>query len=309
MKTLLALLVTSMLFCSAVLAEYPERAVNFMVPFPPGDLEDSLTRMIAEDFEKEYGVPSAVVNKPGGGGGPFPGSIELAGMAPDGYNVGSLVMDVPLVGPHIGIPELAPNPFEPIGIFVSYPFVLAAAKDAPYDSVEDLKAYSQDNKVVLAHFGPELTPTQLTLAMAKELGIKFSSDVGVDAVDCSVFKSGDADVGNTSMALILPCLDDLKVLVAQTEERSPLAPDSPSMSEVTPDLSLALWNGLFVHKDTPADVRAKIAAVAEKTMASDRAQELAAQTGAFVYWKDADASNAQIEADTEVMGRIAEILK
>ena len=82
MKTLLALLVTSMLFCSAVLAEYPERAVNFMVPFPPGDLEDSLTRMIAEDFEKEYGVPSAVVNKPGGGGGPFPGSIELAGMAP-----------------------------------------------------------------------------------------------------------------------------------------------------------------------------------------------------------------------------------
>ena len=52
-------------------AEYPEKPVEFVVPWPPGDLEDVLTRMIAEDFQAEYGVPAAVVNKPGGGGGPF----------------------------------------------------------------------------------------------------------------------------------------------------------------------------------------------------------------------------------------------
>jgi hypothetical protein len=46
--------------------------VNFIVPWPPGDLEDVLTRMIAEDFQEEYGVAAAVVNKPGGGGGPVP---------------------------------------------------------------------------------------------------------------------------------------------------------------------------------------------------------------------------------------------
>ena len=52
------------------LAEYPDRPVTFVVPFPPGDLEDLLTRMIAEDFAAEYGVQAAVVNKPGG---PIPG--------------------------------------------------------------------------------------------------------------------------------------------------------------------------------------------------------------------------------------------
>jgi tripartite-type tricarboxylate transporter receptor subunit TctC len=57
----------------SALAEYPEKPVNFIVPWPPGDLEDVLTRMIAEDFQKEYGVAAAVVNKPGGGGGPLPG--------------------------------------------------------------------------------------------------------------------------------------------------------------------------------------------------------------------------------------------
>ena len=61
-----------------VAAEYPERPVEFVVPWPPGDAEDVLTRMIAEDFQEAYGVPAAVVNRPGGGGGPFPGAIEVA---------------------------------------------------------------------------------------------------------------------------------------------------------------------------------------------------------------------------------------
>ena len=55
----------------AALADYPEKPVTFIVPFPPGDLEDVLTRMIADDFQAEYGVAAAVVNKPGGGGGPY----------------------------------------------------------------------------------------------------------------------------------------------------------------------------------------------------------------------------------------------
>jgi len=88
-----------------------------------------------------------------------------------------------------------------------------------------------------------------------------------------------------------------------------MLPDTPTMKELTPELSLPLWNGLFVHKDTPADVREKIVAVAKETMASERAQELAAQTGAFVYWKDAAESIAQIETDSAVLGLIGETLK
>tara|TARA_B110000008_G_scaffold271584_1_gene303232 strand:+ start:2112 stop:3044 length:933 start_codon:yes stop_codon:yes gene_type:complete len=291
------------------LAEFPDRPVSFVVPFPPGDLEDILTRMIAEDFSAEYGVPASVVNIPGGGGGPFPGAIEVAGAPADGYTIGSFVMDVPLVGPLIGIPELNPNPFEPLGIFVTYPMVLAAPKDAPYDTIAELAAYSQDNSVVVAHFGPELTPTQQTMSLAAKAGVNFAADVGVDVTDCNVLNAGDADVINTSLPIVLPCFDDLKVLVSFTEERTPLADYAQTAGEIVPELQMGLWNGLFVHQDTPADVREKIIAVAEKTMASDRAQGLAADTGAFVYWKDADEAAAQMEADMAVMGMMAEILQ
>ena len=112
-----AMAVTAM-WAAPAQAEYPEKPVSFVIPFPPGDLEDVLTRMIAEDFQKEYGVPAAVVNKPGGGGGPFPGAVEVAKAPADGSTVGSFVIGVPVVGPLIGIPELNPDPFDPLGIFL-----------------------------------------------------------------------------------------------------------------------------------------------------------------------------------------------
>ncbi|MBX2883907.1 MAG: hypothetical protein KTR32_28395, partial [Granulosicoccus sp.] len=71
-KTIFTFLVSLFAFAPLAQAEYPEKPVSFVVPWPPGDLEDVLTRMIAEEFQATYGVAAAVVNKPGGGGGPFP---------------------------------------------------------------------------------------------------------------------------------------------------------------------------------------------------------------------------------------------
>jgi len=292
----------------AALAEYPEKPVNFIVPWPPGDLEDVLTRMIAEDFQKAYGVAAAVVNKPGGGGGPFPGAIEVANAPADGYTIGSFVIGVPVVGHQIDIPPLTPAKFDPLGIFLTYPFVIATSGDAPYSTMEELAAYAKDHDVALGHFGDVLTPTQVTKAFAKTAGFEFASDAAFDALDCNTLASGDADVINTTLQLILPCLDSVKVLVSITDERIPLIPDTPTIGELEPSLDIALWNGLFVTKDTPQDVRDKIIAVAKTSMLSDRAQAVAKETGALVYWQDAKESEARIAKDIDTVARIGELL-
>ncbi|WP_226625280.1 tripartite tricarboxylate transporter substrate binding protein [Alloyangia pacifica] len=292
----------------AALAEYPEKPVEFVIPFPPGDLEDILTRMIADEFQSEYGVAAAVVNKPGGGGGPFPGAVEVAGAPADGYTIGSFVSDVPLSGPEIGIPQLSPNPFDPIGIFVTYPFVIAAAGDAPYATLDELATYAQDNDVALGHFGAMLTPTQITFAVAQAKGFDFAYESAFDALDCNTLASGDVDVMNTTLQQVFPCLDDIKVLASIGSERIPLTPDTPTVGEVVPELNLALWNGLFVKSDVPQEARDKIAAVAEKVMASEAAKKLAADTGALIYWQDAAESEAQLEADMAARAKIAELL-
>ncbi len=293
----------------AALAEYPDGPASFVVPWPPGDLEDVLTRMIADDFQAEYGVSAAVVNKPGGGGGPFPGAIEVATAPADDSVIGSFVIGVPVVGHKIGIPELAPEKFDPVGIFLTYPFVIAAGGNAPYSTMQELAEYAGDNEVALGHFGDPLIPTRVTKAMARAMGFEWGSDAAFDALDCNTLASGDADVINTTLQLILPCLDQVKVLAAVTDQRISLVPDAPTAGEVVPELDIALWNGLFVAKDTPQDVRDKIEAVAARTMMSERAQKIAAETGALVYWQNAAEATARIAANGETLGKIGAMLE
>ena len=63
--------------------------------------------------------------------------------------------------------------------------------------------------------------------------------------------SGDADVINTTLQLVLPCIDDVKILASVTGERISLTSDAPTMGEIEPMLGPALWSSLFVRKDTP----------------------------------------------------------
>ena len=278
-------------------AEYPEKPVQFIVPWPPGDLEDVLTRMIAEEFQNETGVAAAVVNKPGGGGGPFPGAAEVARAPGDGYTVGSFVIGVPTVGALLGIEGITRDTFEPIGIFLTYPFVLAAGGDAPYSDMAGLAAHAKDNKVALGHFGYGLVPTRVSIIAGMELGFEFGSEAAFDALDCNTLASGDADVINTTVQLVLPCLDEIKPLASITGERIPVLPDTPTMAEQVPGLDISLWNGLFVPKGTPQAVKDKLAAVAERVVTSNKARKLSEETGALVYWQDAEQAAARIDAD------------
>ncbi|MCP4790375.1 MAG: tripartite tricarboxylate transporter substrate binding protein [Gammaproteobacteria bacterium] len=295
------------LMSSVAVADYPNKPVSFVVPFPPGDLEDILTRMIAEDFQSTHGVAAAVVNKPGGGGGPFPGAMEVASAPNDGSTIGSFVIGVPVVGPELGIDGLDKDTFEPLGIFLTYPFVLAAAGDAPYSNMEELAAHAKSNDLALGHFGAPLAPTQVSLAAASALGFEWGSDAAFDMLDCNTLASGDADVINTTIQLILPCLDQVKVLASITNERIANIPNVATMGEVVPSLNMGLWNGLFVTKGTSDEVKQTLIASAKKTVLSDRAQKLAADTGALVYWMDADTAAAQIETDRATMVTIAEL--
>lgn len=296
------------LIAGPVAAEYPERPVEFVVPWPPGDIEDVLTRLIADAVQEKYGVPSAVVNRPGGGGGPFPGAISVATAPADGYTIGSFVIGVPVTGPTLGIPELTPNPFEPLGIFMTYPFMIAAPKDAPYSTMEELAAYAQENDVSLGHFGAGLPPTRVTFAVAQKLGFEFASEAAFDNVDCNVLASGDVDVINTTLQQVSACRDDLTILVTIGAERTALTPDVPTVTEIEPKIDLFLWNGLFVHKDVPQEARDVIIEVAKEVIAGEEAQQLAAQSGTLVYWQDAEAATAQIEGDIATVIMIGELL-
>jgi tripartite-type tricarboxylate transporter receptor subunit TctC len=311
MKKMIALALScavsaAVLATTPTFAEYPEKPVQFVVPWPPGDLEDVLTRLIAEEFQVMYGAPAAVVNRPGGGA--VVGATEVANASPDGYTVGSFVVGVPTVK---AMGENAPfkrDTFEVVGIFLTYPFLIASKKDVPYKNMKELAEHSKSNPVRLGHFGYGLEPTLLSVFALQELGGKFSAEAAFDMVDCATLTNGDADVINTTAQLVLPCLKDLNVIATITSERTSVTPDVATMGEQVPAASASLWNGLFVPKGTPQEVKDKLAAAAMKMVASDKAKEVAKTTGALVYWLPAADAQKVIDADFEKLKTIREKL-
>lgn len=289
------------------MAEYPTSPVQFIVPFPPGDFEDILTRMIAANMQEKTGVSVSVVNKPGGGDGPFPGALEVLAAPNDGTVIGSFVGVVPIVGPLIDI-GIEMDSFEPVGIFLTYPFVLAASGDAPYSNMAELAAHAQDNDVVLGHFGASLTPTVASFAAAQAMDFEFADDAAFDLLDCNTLSAGDADVINTTLALIEPCLDDLNILANIGNDPIPKLDGVATLSSQSGIEDLELWNGLFVTKGTPQEVIDTLAAIAEETMASEAAQQLMTETGAGVYWQDAAVAAGRVLNDREVVGGMMEAI-
>jgi len=310
MKRILAavmLCMFSLIVTNPVRADYPTGPVQFIVPWPPGDFEDILTRMIAKNMQEATGVSASVVNRPGGGDGPFPGALEVLEAPSDGSVVGSFVIGVPVVGPKIDI-GIAEDSFMPVGIFLTYPFVLAASGDAPYSNMAELAAHAKGNDVVLGHFGAGLTPTQASFAAAAKMGFSFADDSAFDMLDCNTLSSGDADVINTTLALIEPCLGEINVLANIGSEPIGKLPGVQTLAAQADINDLELWNGLFVTNGTPQDVIDKLAEIGEATMASDEAQQLMKETGARVYWQGMAESMARIDEDRRKAAEIAAMI-
>ena len=128
-------------------------------------------------------------------------------------------------------------------------------------------------------------------------------------LDCNSLSSGDADVINTTLALIEPCLDEINVLANIGEERIGKLPNVETVAEQAGVNNIELWNGLFVKKGTPQNVKDKIAEIGKKAMMGDAAQALMKETGARVYWQDANASSARITTDRKKLAELNAILQ
>ena len=280
-------------------AEYPERPVSIIEPWPPGDVDDQLLRVIAEEFTRETGVPAKVVNRPGGYG--LEGAASVLSSPADGYTIGSFLIDIPTSYLILGIAPYAREDMEVIGLNMNFPFMLAARKDAPYNTLAELAAYAKDNPVSFGHFGFETIPAQQTFEAARQLGFEFSTETGYEVTDCTTLGNGDADVINTTVALVLACKDDIKAIAAYTEEPLSVFPDAPLLRDQISGPTFTLWSGIFVPKGTPQEVKDRLSGIIERAMQSDQARQIAETTGAEIYWQTGAEAQARIDADFEAV--------
>ncbi|HEU5294949.1 MAG TPA: tripartite tricarboxylate transporter substrate binding protein, partial [Burkholderiaceae bacterium] len=137
-----AWLSVALLVGSGAIAQYPERAITMIVPFPPGGVADTVARPVADALARELKQPVVIENKPGAGGGLGMGLAARA--APDGYTVLlalSSISVLPEADQLFGRkPAYTLNQFKPIARFTADPTVLVVRADSPWKTFDEFVA-------------------------------------------------------------------------------------------------------------------------------------------------------------------------
>ncbi len=124
-------------------AQYPSRPVKWIVPYTPGGITDSLTRIIAQKLETSLGQPIVVENKPGANS--IVGADIVARSAPDGYTA------ITVIAAHAANATLYAGkiPFDPVKSFAPVslvgvaPLILTVNNDFPAKDMRELIAYAK----------------------------------------------------------------------------------------------------------------------------------------------------------------------
>jgi tripartite-type tricarboxylate transporter receptor subunit TctC len=250
------------LLTSAGYAQYPNRPIRFVVPFPPGGLADYIVRVIAQPLTQSLGQQVLVDNRPGGDGA-VAGTI-VAKAAPDGYTIffgtNSPLSAVPAL--HRQSPYDPIKDFTPVGLIGSFTFFLFVTPSVPAKTLPDLIAYARANPGKL-NYGTGNTSAIVASAQLKLLA-------GIDVTQ--VPYKGDAAVttdmlgGSIQLAFMTPVPGlshvkegRLRLLTVLLPQRSALAPDVPTIAEAgMPGVSITPWAGLFGPARLPATVVERI---------------------------------------------------
>jgi tripartite-type tricarboxylate transporter receptor subunit TctC len=256
--------VTVTLFAAAqtVRAEYPERGITFVIPYPPGGVTDLGARALAEAMERHLGKPVVAVNRPGGA--TTIGGAAVASAKPDGYTLGFFPSSA-------SIPETytyfyqAPysskdlRPVAKIGVPV---LTIAVKGDSPMNSVKDLAEYARKNPGAKIGIHGKSTLGYLAMrAIAKAENVSMV-DVPFDG-DTKIVPAilgGHVPAGTPAFPAVKALLDakQLKIFCLLLEKRADFAPNVPTIVELGYNFPGGSYLGIFAPRAAPEDIVKKL---------------------------------------------------
>ena len=243
-------------------AKYPERAIRFIVPFPPGAANDLLARAVGQGLFERWGQ-SVVIDNRGGAGGTL-GAAIAARATPDGYTI-VIVPATHAINVTLYAKPLydAVKDFAPIILIATGPYMLVASPSVPARSVKDLIALAKARPGQL-NYGSAGTgnATHLIGELMKSMaGIEITHVPykGVSPALTDVI-AGQVQMMFGSISATNPQAKAGKVraLAVTSAKRSAAAPEVPTLDEAgVPGFDAVGWWGVLAPAGTPAEIISK----------------------------------------------------
>ena len=283
LKVVTALLLSSCLLGTAAHAQsnndeaqWPQKAVRLVNPFPPGGASDLLTRMLAENLQRELKQPFVVENKPGAGGNI--GSDAVAKAAGDGYSMVLGLDTLVTVNPMIfkSMP-FKPADLRPLMVVASQGLLVAVNPKTGIKTLDQFIAKGKQTGLQLSSGGYG-NPGHLAAALlTHETGAKVELvPYKGNAPATTAILSGEVDGGIVSATAMLGHVAAGKVvpLAFTTAQRNPLAPSVPTVSELGyKNLEQSIYFVLWAPANMPDPLAQKIEAALTRALQDPKLQE------------------------------------
>ena len=268
---------------------YPARPIRMLVPSPPGGATDTLGRLLQLGIAELLGQPVVVDNR-GGANGQIAASA-VAKALPDGYTLlftysGLLTTGLPLYGT---LPYDPIRDFAPVAMLAHVPGVLVAHPSFPAKSVSEIIKMAKERPGALTHGTSSIgSSSHMNMALFKQLA-------GIDMLQVSyqgdapaliALLGGHVQLAFSNVVAALPHIQSgkLRAIAVATAKRTPILPDTPSISESgLPGYESLLFYCLMAPARTPAAVADKLHAAAMQIKQMPAVRQRLAAMGAVPF--------------------------
>jgi tripartite-type tricarboxylate transporter receptor subunit TctC len=282
MRRLLTVMVAALVFLAwagmAAAQNYPTRAMTMIVPFPAGGATDTLARFLAEKMRAILGQPVIIENVAGAAGSL--GVARAVRSAADGYtlSIGTSTTHM-LTGGLYALQFDLLKDLEPVIQIGSEPLLIVGRKSLPADDLKGLIAYLKANpdKASVGIAGVGATGHLTGISFQKETGTRFQFVPyrgNAPAMQDLLAEQIDFMIEPSSNFKSLVGAGSVKPYAITGRTRLPSSPDIPTADEAgVANFFASLWYGLWVPKDTPKDIIAKLNATMVQVLADPSVQK------------------------------------
>lgn len=299
------------LFCAnAVQGQaYPNKPIKVIIPFPPGNTMDIMTRLIAPRLSERLGQQIVVENRPGASG--MLGLDLVAKAAPDGYTIGAGQGGNLTVLPHTSknIPYDALKDFAPIAVSTTNYLGLVASPTAPFKTLPEMLAWARANpgKLSVGTNGeggfPHLAFEHLRMMgnfSFNHIPYKGSAQIATDLI------GGQVQAGIDGISGLTPHIRSNRITLLAVTNKTRVAtwPDAAAANETVPGYESGGWFGYVAPVGTPRDIVSKLNDEINRAMKQPDVVEKLGAAGLIVVAESPEYFSELIRSDFAKYGKL-----
>ena len=296
---------------STALAQFPDRTITMVVPFPPGGVADTVARPMAEAMSRDLKQSVMIENKAGAGGAI--GMAHAAKAKPDGYTVLMALSSytvLPEADKVLGrTPQYQLADLKPVARVTADPTVLAVRAESPWKTYAEFIAAARaaPGKITFGSSGNYGTMHMPMAMLALSQGVQMTHVPYTGAGPAIVgLLGGQVDALSTGPASIVQHVKagKVRVLAHWGEGRLASLPDVPSLKELGVPVEYAQWSGIFVPAGTPEPVVARLREAAKAAANDERVKQVLGTAGSPILYLDAPEFQRYVDADAAKMSDV-----